>query len=428
MKEFLLLSFLCIASFGFSQSLPIDFESDVTTENFVDFDGGIATVLDNPQKNGINTSDKVAQIVRDGGTMWAGSKILLDSKLDFEVNSTITMKVFTTLPVGTIMKIKLEGDGAMERNVPTTVSGEWETMSWDFTGAPMSYEWVVFMFDYGNIGDGTPSSTFLFDDVQQVFVGAQVDLPVDFEGEAVNYTTTDFGGNQSSLVNDPTINGNKVIKVIKTDEAATWAGTTIGTPAGFKTDIPLTLTDSKMSVKVWSPEAGTPVRLKVEDSNDPTHTCETQSNSTLDGGWEIITFDFATEAPGTAALETGLSMGWTYNMASIFFNFDIEGAVAGEKTYYFDDVKFGEQVLSTEIVEVQDISISPNPSSDVWRFVSETSVIEQVIIYDLFGNMVQEFNPFTNSLQVVNTGLNAGVYVAYISTENGISAKKIIKK
>ena len=36
----------------------------------------------------------------------------------------------------------------------------------------------------------------------------QIDLPVDFEGSTVNYTMTDFGGNESSLVTDPYDSGN----------------------------------------------------------------------------------------------------------------------------------------------------------------------------------------------------------------------------
>ena len=77
---------------------------------------------------------------------------------------------------------------------------------------------------------------------------------------------SDFGANISTLVTDPFDPPNMVMQVVKTAQAATWAGTTIGTPAGFSTDIPLSLTDSKMTVRVWSPEAGTPIRLKVEDS------------------------------------------------------------------------------------------------------------------------------------------------------------------
>ena len=107
MKNNLILTALLISCISFGQSLPIDFESDITTENFIDFDGGLAMVIVNPQSNGINTSTKVAQIVRDGGEIWSGSKIELTENLDFSVDNMLSMKVFTTAPIGTVIKFKV---------------------------------------------------------------------------------------------------------------------------------------------------------------------------------------------------------------------------------------------------------------------------------------------------------------------------------
>jgi len=425
------LFFLILLAFtvGNSQSLPIDFEDDITLQNFIDFDGGTASVIPNPQPSGINTSATVAQLIRDGGTIWSGSKIELTTNLDFTADNSLTMKVFTTAPIGTIVKFKLEGPGnPVERDVPTTVTGEWEEMTWDFTGTPSDLNTLVFMFDFGNVGDGSESSTFLFDDVSQLFGGFQLDLPVTFEANDVNYTMTDFGGNSSTVIIDPTDDSNRVIQSIKTDAAATWAGTTIGTNGGFATDIPLTLENSIMSVRVWSPEAGTPIRLKVEDSNDPTHTCETEIKTTLSEEWEVMRFDFATEAPGTAALEFGLTNGWSYNMASIFFNFGTEGATVGVQTYYFDDVYFGEIVSSTEELEASDVLVYPNPSSDQWTISSDNTIIKSVQVTDLQGAQVLTLEQ--NSLIVtLNTrSLLSGLYLATISTSEGIKNVKLVKE
>ena len=92
-----------------------------------------------------------------------------------------------------------------------------------------------------------------------------------------------------------------------------------------------------MSVRVWSPDAGIQVRLKVEDAADPTKSVETEATTTVANAWETLTFDFANQAAGTAAL----NLAYTYNKISIFFNFGVTGATAGAKTYYFDDVAFG---------------------------------------------------------------------------------------
>jgi len=409
-----------------AQMLPIDFETAITTADFIDFNGGTATVIENPQSNGINTSATVAQIVRDGGDIWAGSKIDLAANLDFTSLNSISMKVFTTAPVGTTVKFKLEGAGSTERDVPTTVSGQWEVLTWDFTGVPTDFNSIVFMFDFGNVGDGSTSSTFLFDDIEQLFGGTHIDLPVDFEGSMVNYTMSDFGGNLSSLEIDPTNPNNTVIKAIKTSGAATWAGTTIGTPAGFATDIPLTLSDSKMTVRVWSPEAGTPIRLKVEDSDDPTHTCETETNTSV-SGWETLEFDFNNQAPGTESLSIGLSMGWTYNMASIFFNFGTDGATAGEKTYYFDDVAFGALPVGITSPEIEGLEISPNPTNDNWIIFSKNTPITSIEVFDLQGKRLLTLHPANDTATIDASKLIAGTYVAVISTDFGRSAVRLLK-
>ncbi len=422
---------LTITIVAYGQTLPIDFESTITTSSFTDFDGGTASVIPNPHSTGINTSATVAQIIRDGGEVWAGSKIILSTTLDFTTDNILSMKVYTTAQVGTVVKFKLEnGSGAAdERDAVTTVSGQWETLTWDFTGVSPVYNEVVFMFDFGNTGNGTVYSTFLFDDVEQVFGGAQLDVPVTFEGNGINYSMTDFGGNQSSLVADPTNASNNVIKVIKTSAAAGWAGTTIGTNAGFANNLPLSMSDSKMNVRVWSPDAGIPVRLKVENSNDPTQTCETQTNTTMAGAWETIEFDFSMEANGTAALDFGLQNGWIYNMASIFFNFDTDGAAAGEKTYYFDDVKFGPDLTNVNNqLLVEGIEVFPNPTSSNWLITSENTDINRLEIFDLNGRLIVSIHPNTQNVTVDATDFTNGIYIAKISTDIGARSMKLVKQ
>jgi len=407
--------------------LPIDFEN-LQTSDFINFDGGMASVISNPEIGGINTSETVAQIVRNGGEIWAGAKIDLDSNVDWANLNSISMKVFTSAPVGTVIKFKLEGNGATERDMYTTVSNEWETISWDFTGEPANYNSLVFMFDFGNVGDGSVNSTFLFDDIEQFDAGIQLDLPVTFEEADVNYNVTDFGGNMSSLVVDPEDENNTVIKTIKTDQAAAWAGTTIGTPAGFANYIPLTLTDSKMTVRVWSPAQGTPIRLKVEDANDPTHTCETQVNTQLFGEWETLEFDFPQEATGTQPLHIGLSMGWQFNMASIFFNFGTEGSLIGERTYYFDDVYFGEMVSNTEeqALDLQ-VNVYPNPTQNDWKFSKEGEMISQIEIFNLQGERLNWLKANAEEVIVKSQDLLPGLYLAKVYTLRGKQTLKIYK-
>ncbi len=170
----------------------------------------------------------------------------------------------------------------------------------------------------------------------------QMTLPVSFNATDVGYGLAGFGGAEAStIVADPTDAANKVARVVRAAGAESYAGTTVtetrnDVQLGFATKIPFNTTDTRMSVRVWSPDAGIPVRLKVEDSTDPNKSVETEATVTTAAGWQTLTFNFANHVTGTAAL----NLAFNYNKATIFFDFGRSKATAVEKTYYFDDLAF----------------------------------------------------------------------------------------
>ena len=133
----------------------------------------------------------------------------------------------------------------------------------------------------------------------------------------------------------PSNAANEVARVIKSNTGELWAGAPVSTGAMQSVGVsPFAANATTMTARVWSPHAGIPVRLKVEDANDPTHSCETEAMVTVANGWQTLTCNFANQAAGTAAL----NLEFTYNKVSVFFNFGTTGAVAGERTYYLDDL------------------------------------------------------------------------------------------
>ena len=168
--------------------------------------------------------------------------------------------------------------------------------------------------------------------------------------------------------------------------------------------------------------------MKVENSNDPTQTCETDVITTVAGDWEYLVFDFATEATGTAALSFGLTNGWTYNMASIFFNFGVEGQAAGEKTYYFDDVVFGEVTNVSNQYQIEGLNIFPNPAIDQWTITSENMDITSIEVYDLQGRQLLFIEPNTRNAVINAADFATGMYISKVSTELGTRSMKLIKK
>lgn len=150
-------------------NLPITFESFTVNYAFADFGGNEASVIDNPDPSGINTSDRVAQAIKTSGAeTWAGSLLTLGNPIDFSNNKLFRMKVWSP-KAGAIVKLKVEnldnGEIAHEVDATTTVTNEWEELQYDFSAIDVSqdYQRIVFFFDFDNVGDG---STYYFDDIR----------------------------------------------------------------------------------------------------------------------------------------------------------------------------------------------------------------------------------------------------------------------
>ena len=318
--------------------LPLDFQSPTINYAFTNFDGGNTTVITNPQMNGINTSSKVAKMVKSAGQVWGGSWIGLNGPIDFSANKVFRMKVYSPrVGAKVLLKVENSANGAIsfEKEVQTTVANSWEDLVFDYNAinTANAYHRIVLIFDLGTMGDGTPNFTFLLDDIRLTnsLPASLLSLPITFDNPSVNYAMTDFGGAITVKTTDPVGGTNNVGKTTKPNGAATWAGSTMGT--GLTSAIPFSASASQISVRVYSPAVGLTVRLKAEDRNDPTKSAETDKVTTVANAWETLIFDFRNQATGTAAI----NYSYTFNMLSIFFDFNTAGS---GKIFYWDDVTF----------------------------------------------------------------------------------------
>lgn len=371
MKHFYYLILLISCYSGFSQSLPINFEGDITSADFIDFDGGTATVTTNPNPTGINMSSSVGRIVRDGGAIYAGSKIILTDNLDFSVLTKITMKVYTTAPVGTIVKFKLEGSGpAVDVDAITTVSGSWETLEWVFVGTENNLNEIVFMFDFGNVGDGSANSTFYFDDIEQVSgptAPIPTSLPIDFESGVVSTDFLNYSGATASVISNPFINADNpsstVCQIVK-DGGDFWAGSKIF----LNNSIDLsTMWHISMKVYTTAP-AGTRIKLELENSSGRTNL---DKLTTTSGEWETMSWNFYGQAND-------------YDRIQVMFDFGNIGDGTSDSTFLFDDLQqvsgpaipdpvpttlpidFENSVVSTDFTNFfgAETTVIPNPQID----------------------------------------------------------------
>ncbi len=329
-------------------NLPLTFDDPTLTYSTVDF-AGTGTVLGEDPTDAANT---VAITTKgDGAETFAGT-VMIDPVFPEAIPFTADeqrMSVRVRAPaagIPVLLKVETADASAFaELQVNTTVANEWEVLTWDFATAgldpSLAYERAIIFFDFGSIGDG---SVYYWENVQLGAPAAEPEapagltLPITFDANGVDYPLDVFGGAVSELVADPANGELRVGQTVKTAGAETFAGTVIG---GFGSSlaepIPFAEGATSLNVRVLTPNAGTPVLLKLENA-DQSATTEVLATTTVGGAFETLTFDFS--ADGNFSLDAD------YVRVVIFFDFGNPGDGA---TYLFDDVRFGPGGLSLPI-------------------------------------------------------------------------------
>ena len=329
MKSFFtsaLLLVLATAVFAQAPSLPIDFESSAIQYTWNDFAGGVASVIDNPDPTGNNTSAKVGSMVKFAGEVFGGSTLPLAGDIVWGTNNAIKMKVWANR-AGAPVLFKLDGASPIEVSATTTVANQWETLEFSFAGfTGLNFNAITIIYDLGVIGDGGANFTMYFDDIELTTVVASgVSIPIDFESTTLTYTWTDFAGGVATVENNPVAGGiNTSAKVGKMVKFAgeVFGGSTLalGAPVDFGAN-------NAIKMKVFANRVGAPVLFKLEG---PTPE-EVSATTTVANAWETLEFSFA-----------GLT-GNVYTGITIIYDLGVVGDGGDNFTLYFDDIEFTTQ-------------------------------------------------------------------------------------
>ena len=417
MKKLIILSALIVSFSTEAQSLPFDFES--TTSGMVGYDGATFTIVSNPSTTG-NASAKAAKIVKvNAGDLWAGGKITNVTSLSFccSPTSILSMKVYTTEPVGTVIKVKLENPYTSEVDAITTVSGAWETLKFDFgIPAPTGSADLVIMPQPFTTGGG---NTFFIDDIKQVagvVTTPRPSLPITFESGTTGNHFFDFESAIMTSVANPDIdadnNSANVGKIVRY----------LGAPFGgskikFSNMIDFA-SHPEITMKVWtSAPIGTNVTLKAEKSfwGEERSVTTTKSEE-----WEILSFNF-TNAPT--------------DMPTLTFMFDFAagttnvGDGTAASTFYFDDVKFANVALSNqENNSLNPVVAYPNPTLDHWILYGSQGKMESVQVYSLSGQLMGSFKSRSNQISIDASHYAPGLYIVKIRSNTDDSIIRLVKQ
>ncbi len=310
--------------------LPLTFESPTINYNWFNFDGGNVTVVANSQSNGINTSAKVAKMVKNAGQPWGGSFLTLSSNIDFSANKIFRMKVYSPR-VGAKVLFKVENSANpgqnFEKEVLTTRANAWEDLVIDYRAINVanSYNRIVLIFDNGTMGNGSANFTWLFDDIRLVNT-LPLELPLDFEAGASTYPWFNFDGGTATIVANPVSGGintsASVGKMVK-NAGQVWGGSflTLSSPMNFSTN-------KVFRMKVYSPRVGAKVLLKVENSANSGQNYEKEVTTSIANAWEDLVFDYS-----------GINASNTYDRIVLIFELGSMGDGSSNYTFYFDDIR-----------------------------------------------------------------------------------------
>jgi hypothetical protein len=312
-------------------ALPLNFESASINYAFINFDGGDATVIDNPQSGGINTSTKVARMIKNPGQPWGGSLIKLSDAIDFSSNKIFRMKVFSPRAgAKVLLKVENASNGGInfEKEVTTSVANAWEDLVFDYSAinTANAYSNIVIIFELGTPGDGSANFTFLFDDIRLTnSLPNDILLPLTFESTTLNYAFRNFDGGDASVIDNPNAGGintsSKVGRMIK-NAGQPWGGSWIGltNPIDFSTQ-------KTFKMKVYSPRVGAKVLLKVENQTNGGISFEKEVLTTTANAWEELVFDYS-------AINTANS----YQKIVLIFDLGTPGDGSANFTWLFDDI------------------------------------------------------------------------------------------
>ncbi|MFN9807660.1 MAG: Ig-like domain-containing protein [Betaproteobacteria bacterium] len=319
-----------------------------------------STVVTDPT----DAANKVGKVVKSAGAeLWAGTTVSICANsaivtLPFSATlKTLSVRVWSPdagIPVRLKVENAADGTKSVETEATTTAAGAWQTLTFNFANQAAgtaaldlgtTYNKASIFFNFGKTGaEAGGAKTYYFDDLKFIGSSFTVQCPTPPAPSTISFdetpppVLTGFGGAEDAIITaDPSDATNKVARIIKSAGAELWAGTTISNSANLSIAPIAFGTSTVITARVWSPDVGIPVRLKVEDASDGTKSVETEATTTVANGWETLSFNFANQAAGTAAL----NLGYTYNKMSVFFNFGKTGAQAGgAKTYLIDAIRY----------------------------------------------------------------------------------------
>ena len=446
MKRITLLLSLLITSIGFSQNIPVDFQSDIITgaksvsgitpadANWY-IDSGLTSATVEDLASDTPDHQNAGKIVSSStGQKWQNAQLLMTNNyMDLTTNKTITLDVYSSNAQDFLLKLEqsLGGGPNTEKSFSHTGTG-WETFAVDFTtpatGQPVpndQYKLLVIFpcYSAGFTAAAFDSTTYVDNisttvgDVITSAAGPTTDAPTPTQNAAdvislFSDTYTDITSNRnpgwSEVVTAETHASNEVLK------------TTNFVPFAIAT--PIDITDHTLHVDVWLPQlpsAGAGLLIKIlDEANGPHEGNYTYPIANITAGeWNSIDIDINdfNQTQGT----------WDATAQGRVDQVLVD--IVDDTTMYVDNIYFWKApTAGLDDPSLSAVEMYPNPAKGVVKFSRVSNEALEVSVYDLLGKQVMPFQTLQTELNI--SSLTTGIYVAKLQQGVHSVTKKLIVK
>lgn len=306
-------------------TLPITFDGENTTYDPTVFDGTSFEIVTNPDLSGSNAVESNVGAITNSGATYEGLFFELGAAVNLSSDQSIKMSFWADAPIDVLLKLE-DGTAADTEDTASHTGTGWEELMFTFNSSA-SYPKLTLFVD----GAGTTAGTFYFDDVTQVASPptpcvaeaaeslAAADLNVTFMADPSASITDD--GTTFEWISNPDIENTvntscKVGKITKLGNNP-WDNTQINLDAKLDFNA-----NKGLKLKVWSGNANTEVRIKLEEIGNAVNNVEKFLTTSVTSGWEELSFAF-----------TGADSN-KFDKIVIFFDLNANNT----DTYYFDDL------------------------------------------------------------------------------------------
>lgn len=403
---------------------------DFECQRNVDYGAGaeLISVVGNPNVTTANQSTFVGLYKDQPAQPWAALCWQFTEPIDLATFNQLSIQIISPaagIPI--LMKLEDGSGAATEVWTATTVAGDWETLTADFsTTLGVDYKRVCIFFNGGV--ETTTEDNYYIDNVQ--FAHAPYDgCLINFEEPAFtstvwNYFPADDSGEFELVANpDPTgINTSPNVgkAVEKSTSGQPWQGmyTDLAAPIEFGSD-------KIVKMKIWSPQVAT-VTMKIENSKAvppaPASGDLTVAN-TKANEWEELTFDFA---------QTPITDDGQYVRVTLIW--DINNIPAEDVIYYFDDIQLSTGGCGTTSIfggpeRPRDLTVSPNPVIDELR-IDELGDVSRLVISNMYGQRIASVwtgAAVSTSLEVSNLAQGTYILTGYGAKGELLALSRFVK-